>query len=461
MSKMCRVSANCALLMLVWMSLGASAAAQAREGNSDPSPAAGAASPTWRWPHQGIARLNQTTEGWLSVGGEVRLRWEGRHNAGFRAENDDGSLLTRVRLNLDVHPGSWFRAFIEGQDSQVIGLAASPDTPVFQDRFDLRQAYVDFFHRQRKGLGLRVGRQELIFGEERLIGAFNFSNTARTFDAARVYYQNKVVRLDVFGAAVVRIEDERFNRRMKGDNLYGIHATFPNAVPNLRWDVYTLWRAQSRLVNEQRRSGDADRVTFGTRVVGTTRRNFDYGMEAVAQVGDVAGDDVRAGALHVLLGYTLANVRAKPRIVAEYNFASGDDDPTDGKIGTFDQLFPANHAKYGYADLVGWRNIHDVHFGLSLKPVQPLSINFDTRSFWLASRRDAFYNAAGQPVARIVEGARSRHVGQEVDVSGSVKLSGHLFLEAAYAYLFAGDFLKQATPGKNTSYTYGMFTYRF
>jgi len=93
--------------------------------------------------------------------------------------------------------------------------------------------------------------------------------------------------------------------------------------------------------------------------------------------------------------------------------------------------------------------------------VDRLSIGFDTRSFWLASRRDAFYNAAGQPVARVLEGARSRHVGQEVDVSGSIKLTNHFFLEAAFAYLFAGDFLKQATPGENTSYAYGMFTYRF
>ncbi|MBI3950728.1 MAG: alginate export family protein, partial [Acidobacteria bacterium] len=218
---------------------------------------------------------------------------------------------------------------------------------------------------------------------------------------------------------------------------------------------------QKNGLGEQRQAGDADRVTVGTRLVGTLPRHFDYNVELVGQAGDVAGDDARAGAAHLLLGYTLADIWAKPRLVGEYNFASGDSNPTDGEIGTFDQLFPTNHAKYGYADLVGWRNIHDLHFGLLLKPVQRIGLGFDTHSFWLASRRDAFYNATGQPVARVLEGARSRHVGREVDVSGSIKLTNHFFFEAALGYLFAGDFLKQATPGENSSYAYAMFSYRF
>jgi len=452
----CRMVVMLALVLII-----PSVQAQGGAVNPGPSSTAETAKQSWPLPHEGTKRINRATEGWLTVGGEFRMRWEGRQNMGFRADKDDSYLLTRVRLNLDLHPGQWFRAFIEGQDSRAFGLAVNPHPPTVQDTFDLRQAYIDFFHRRRKGLGFRVGRQELRFGEERLVGAFNFSNTARTFDAARVYYENKAVRLDVFAAAAVRIEDDRFNRRAKGDNFYGVYATFPKLIPKGQWDVYTFWRAQSRLVNEQGRAGDADRVTFGTRMVGTLPAHFDYGIELVGQVGDLAGNEVRAGAAHLLLGYTLADVWAKPRLVGEYNFASGDHNPTDGKIGTFDQLFPTPHARYGYADQVGWRNIHDVHLGVGLKPVDRLGIGFDTRSFWLASRRDAFYGLLGQPVARVVEGARSRHVGREVDISSSIKLTNNFFLEAALGYLFAGAFLKQATPGENASFAYAMFTYRF
>lgn len=411
--------------------------------------------------HQETKQLNQATEEWLSVGGEIRLRWEGRRHAGFRSGNDDGYLLTRFRFHLDVHPGEWFRVYVEGQDAQALGLAGGPDPPVFQDTFDLRQAYIDLFHRQKRGLGLRLGRQELIFGEERLIGAFNWGNTARTFDAVRVYYDTKAIRLDAFAAAVVRIQDERFNRTAKGDNLYGVYAAFPRWIPRGRWEVYTLWRAQSQTVNERGERGDADRVTFGTRLVGKLPHNFDYGVELAGQAGDVAGDRARAWAAHLQLGYTLARVRLKPRFLAEYNFASGDDDPNDGKVGTFDQLFPTNHNKYGIADLVGWRNIHNLRLGLSLKPVDRVGLNVDVHSFWLASRRDALYNAPGRPVARILDGAVSRHVGEEIDLYGSIKLTPYFSLGAGAAHVFAGRFLKQATPGENTSFAYAMASYHF
>jgi len=81
--------------------------------------------------------------------------------------------------------------------------------------------------------------------------------------------------------------------------------------------------------------------------------------------------------------------------------------------------------------------------------------------FWLASRRDALYSAGGFPVARIPLGARSRHVGQELDLDFRVTLTKYMSLWAGYAYLFAGGFLKQATPGASTGFYYAMLTYRF
>jgi hypothetical protein len=446
----------------IGLGLAGQAFAQAGSGPSAaPSPAAQSKKQPWPLPHEGTARINQAAEKWLSVGGEFRLRVESRANAGFRADNDDTFLLSRLRANVDVHPSPWFRLFVEGQDAQAIGFDARPDPPLFQDRFDLRQAYVELHHRQRGGFGLRLGRQELIFGEERLIGAFDWSNTARTFDAARLFYESKKVRLDVFAAAVVLIEDEVFNKRRKGDHLYGAHATFPTLVPQSRWDVYAFWRARDRVISEQRRAGDVDTVTFGTRLKGKLPRQFDYGLEVAGQTGDSAGDDVGAVAVHTELGYTIAHVKATPRWLIEYNYASGDEDPADGNVGTFDQLFPTNHDKYGVADLVGWRNMHDLRTGISIKPTKDINVTADYHSFWLAERRDAFYNAAGLPVARVATGAAGSHIGQELDFFGLATVAKRYRLGAGFAYMFAGDFLKEATPGRNTSWSYLMFGYRF
>jgi hypothetical protein len=75
------------------------------------------------------------------------------------------------------------------------------------------------------------------------------------------------------------------------------------------------------------------------------------------------------------MGYTAPAIRYKPRFVLEYNYASGDGDSKDGKRGTFDQLYPTAHDKYGLADQVGWRNIHDARLGVEFKP----------RAKWLVS----------------------------------------------------------------------------
>src|SRR5690606_39763271 len=50
---------------------------------------------------------------------------------------------------------------------------------------DLRLAYVELGDPENKTFGLRAGRQELVFGEMRLIGHLNWANTARSFDAVR------------------------------------------------------------------------------------------------------------------------------------------------------------------------------------------------------------------------------------------------------------------------------------
>ncbi|MGL1386193.1 alginate export family protein, partial [Vibrio parahaemolyticus] len=67
---------------------------------------------------------------------------------------------------------------------------------------DVRQVYVEF-GAKTSGWNFRAGRQELIYGEERLVGASNWGNVGRSFDAARLSYMTKSARLDWFGGTVV------------------------------------------------------------------------------------------------------------------------------------------------------------------------------------------------------------------------------------------------------------------
>ena len=89
----------------------------------------------------------------------------------------------------------------------------------------------------------------------------------------------------------------------------------------------------------------------------------------------------------------------------------------------------------------------------------PISVNY--HSYWLAETRDALYAASGAALARVAGGAASSRVGQELDVQVSRPLFPQLALVAGYSHLFAGPFLKEATPGASYSGPFVMVTYVF
>lgn len=129
-------------------------------------------------------------------------------------------------------------------------------------------------------------------------------------------------------------------------------------------------------------------------------------------------------------------------LAGEYNFASGDSDPADGRRGTFDQLYPTGHEKYGLADQVGWRNIHHLRAGVDVTPTTALLVTLNYHSWWLADRNDALYSAGSAVIARAAGGAAARHVGQEIDIQASRAITAQLQLPGGYAYVFPGAFLK-------------------
>ena len=129
------------------------------------------------------------------------------------------------------------------------------------------------------------------------------------------------------------------------------------------------------------------------------------------QRGSLGPDSVRAWAGHWQIRETLPGSKT-PHLTAEYNYASGDADPADGIRGTFDQLYPTAHDKYGLADQVGWRNIHHVRIGFDITPIKATPITVNYHSYWLAQKRDALYAASGAPLARVPAGAASAASGR-------------------------------------------------
>ncbi len=421
-------------------------------------PVAKPAAPTVHYVTDG---LNRELPKWLRFNGEYRVRLEGIGGAGFKANADDAFLLSRLRLNLRVAPSSWLRFMVQAQDAQVMGRNVKPDAAPYEDTFDLRQGYVEFGSSDKPAFSLRVGRQELFFGDMRLIGHLNWTNTARSFDAAKMTIKYGRYKVDAFASSVVNFREGRFNKSSGGNDLHGAYGSIDQVIPKATIEPYVLWRLARGTKTEAGAPGLLSRKFYGGRIVGKLPAHLDYVSEMVAQSGSVGTDSIHAWAGRWSTGYTLPKVKKATRIVTEYDYATGDKTAGDGKQETFDQLYPTGHDKLGLADQVGWKNIHAVRAGVEFKATKKLSLNGNYHSWWLASRKDGLFNAAGAVIAKDATGNAGRFVGQEADVQATYALRPELSLTGGFANVFTGTFLKNATPGKAYRFSYAMAAYTF
>jgi len=406
--------------------------------------------------------FNKNLPGWIRFSGELRYRFEGLGGLGFKPDTNDAFNLTRARLNLKVSPSSWMRFQVQAVDSQVMGRNAKPDGPPYEDTFDLRQGYVELGSSDKPAITLRVGRQELFFGDMRLIGHLNWTNTARSFDAARVTLKYGKYKVDAFTSSVVNPREARFDKSASGNDLHGAYGSIEKVIPNATDEPYVFWRISHGVKTEGGIASALSRWVYGDRIAGKLpAEHLDYTFEMVGEAGFVGSDTIRAYAGHWLVGYTVPKIKKTTRLIAQYDYASGDKTAGDGKQETFDQLYPTGHDKLGLSDQVGWKNIHDVRAGMEYKATKKLSLNSSYHAWWLASRTDALYNAAGAVIVKVAAGTAGRFVGQEADIQTTYALRPDLSLTGGFANVFPGTFLKNATPGKPYRFSYVMATYSF
>jgi hypothetical protein len=254
------------------------------------------------------------------------------------------------------------------------------------------------------------------------------------------------------------IKMDGFDKSGGGNYLYGTDAQLSVLPLAGIIEPYEFVRTGRNLKTEAGALGNLTSTTTGIRLAGKFSPHTDYNSEIAVQRGSVGSDTISAWAGHWVAGRTIAAGRASYRVFGEYNYASGDQTPGDGKRRTFDQLYPTGHDKYGLADQIGWKNIHHLRAGLEYKPQTKLLLSGGYHSYWLASSRDALYSAAGATLARIAAGAPNRHVGQEVDLQTIYTPSARIQVSGGYAHLFAGPFLRAATPGKSYNFPYVMVT---
>lgn len=404
--------------------------------------------------------LPETLSDKLSISLQLRYRFEYRDNFDFNGHRDDkdGFQLLRTRLNVDLTPVEHLRAFVQLQDARMWDSKFTNEAG-FEDSLDLRQGFVEIRGLPIDAFSLRVGRQELSYGDQRLIGAFDWSNVAQSFDAVKLTYDTGLIKADAFASRRVIIDDDNFNKWDDDDNFLGIYATFVVENKDLPGshtaDVYYLFRDTRKPVVFGPRvgSGQLDESTLGARLVGDEVMGFDYGLEAAFQFGNFGDKDIEAFMVNALAGYTFA-LPWTPRVGVEWNHGSGDSDPGDNTRETFDNLFPTNHLHYGYMDRAGLQNLNDYRVKLSAKPLEGLYLQADAHFLFLDETSDSFYGADKVAVRTSATTAVNDEIGTELDFLAKYRFSRMLDLLAGYSYFFAGDYLSHTGSGDNGEFFY-------
>lgn len=421
------------------------------------SSASDLSSPSWLVPS---SELDNDLPSWLRFSGEERARAEGDVGISFK-DSSDRYVLNRLRLDMKILPLKWLKFEVQSQDSRAFGREEAPKSP-YVDPWDLRLAYAEVGDIEAYHSIFRVGRQELAFGDQRLIGNSNWTNAARSFDGYRTAVQYGRFRVDAFAASVVVLTDGQVGDHTPGNYIEGLYGDMADVVPDSTIQPYFLWRRSPGQKDGAGHVGTEDFGTTGVRWAGKLPRGFDYNTESAIQRGSLRTNSVAAWATHNLIGYQLPFAATiHPRYVAEFNYASGDNNAKDTVHGTFDTLYASGHDKIEFDDQVGWKNVEDFRTGVDLRAGKKLKCSLRYADIYLANAHDSLYASNGSAVVTRANGTAGRWVGQEFDATFVYPVAKSAQLGAGYGYLLPGTFLKDTTPGKSFSYPFFFYDTRF
>lgn len=354
----------------------------------------------------------------LRVRGEARAQPYGQP----AAEHGEYFAITRFRAGLGARVGI-VGARVEVQDARRYGVVPGQITP---GGIGVHQGYVEIV--APDGPSLRVGRQELSLGDQRLVGPLDWAMQARSFDAVRLSGQAKDLAYELFGA-MTRAPSDFEGGRSRGDYLAGAQVSV-ELVEWLSADVYLLYRHDGPLVDAPTRRRDI--ASPGLRLHGA-HGPLRHTFEGTVQLGDDSGVSHLAYALAGDLGYAFS--RARPGSLAMGFAVASGASPTE-RLREVDNFFPTNHKFYGFADLFGLRNLVDGHvLGQWKAKAAPLTLTGGLFAFSLYDDRARWSDAVGRTLGHDAAGG-ARFLGGELDLTASYAPTPGLVLSAGYS-LFA------------------------
>lgn len=283
---------------------------------------------------------------------QFRLHAEFRTRLEFLS-NDNGlggdvHLGLRSRLGVTWTPSDIVSVVVIVQDIRKFGAFAAIPSTGGGGKTDL---YLGYLHIATDQFGFQLGRQELSYDAQRLVGALDWADQGRQFDAVRLRFFDgehgyDKASLDAFWAPTAVNGAPPFGKFADYTGQFaGMHATIP-LIEAHKFATYAYYLNAGAPTTHT--------FTFGLYFAHDKQgAGLVYDAEGVLQISDrenIVGTGF-AYAGHVGVGFDDGAFR----IAGEFNIGSGED-ALDPAVQAFNNLFPTNHNKYGYIDRQNWSN---------------------------------------------------------------------------------------------------------
>lgn len=402
---------------------------------------------------------------WLKVSGSIRPRYETLHNQFFAGRTGDDELLgMQSLLKAEADTGAIILG-AEVQDTRRLVGNAGGGVPAEVDALEPVQMYAAWrpkdFLMQGASLDLTVGRFTMDVGSRRLVARSGFRNILASFDGVQGVWTtaDKLKVSGFYTAPVIRApsdvpsaldNDIKLNKTAEEARFAG--GAFEHPLPHdIVGEIYLFDMDEDD--SDEAPTRNRDLATYGARIRRAPKASaFDFELEYARQTGtvrastnpaDVADLDHEADMLHLEASYTFTAAWS-PRLSLQYDYASGDDSPSDLSSERYDPLFGDRSFEFGPTGIWGAifrSNLKSPGVRLELKPDKANELMAMVRQVQLDSATDSF----GSSGVRDATGASGEDVGAHIElrlrhqiVPDSVRLS------IGGAALLRDDFLKSA-----------------
>jgi len=388
--------------------------------------------------------LGEDHDNSLSFGADDREKFEAYDHPEFGLEHVESytAHMHRLLLNASLRYEQ-FRLFVELGNHTEYGREPGP-LPTDIDRGDVQQAFADWNLPLGGGEAtLRVGRQEISFGEGLLVGVRDGPNIRQDWDGVRGFWTAGTWRVDLFGVRpVTDLPGYWDDTTSREEALWGLYLSGkPPALAPFSLDAYYFGSVDDNL-RLGHASGFDRRSTFGSRVYGNSGA-FDMVAELMAQTGEFANRDVSALAVHSEFGWTLRAVPWTPRFGIKLDALSGNRNPSEGTFSGFNPLYP-NLAYSTEATIEAATNLVEAGALATVNPEAKVAISYEIEALWRQTTRDALYVGPLIPLVPAGTGSNQSFIGIEQQLYATWRINPYLALKSSLVHFAVGPFIRAA-----------------